>query len=157
MDDPTLAARGSACSVRAGGQSARVAWSIRRRVRLAGATLPAALCALLLAAAPAGSTQARAQTRSIPLARARAAIMRSAPPGSAPEIGRCARGREWTTCAVYERRVLTEEDGTSYPVMLDFQEAVGERAHHLVFVTREVSMSVPRPATQPPATPAPSG
>ena len=80
--------------------------------------------------------------------------MRNSPPGSAPTLGRCARGREWTTCAVYERRTLTEGDGTSYRVTLDFQEAVGERAHRLVFVTREVTMSVPRPATQPPA---PSG
>lgn len=69
--------------------------------------------------------------------------MKTSPQGSTPTVGRCARGPEWTTCAVYERRVLTEEDGRSYPVMLRFRESVGERAHLLIFVTREVTMSVP--------------
>lgn len=75
--------------------------------------------------------------------------MKTSPKGGSPRIGRCRRSREWTTCAVYERRVLTEEDGRSYPVTLAFQEAVGERAHQLIFVTKQVAMLVPAAVVDP--------
>ena len=101
------------------------------------------ICAPLVIPASAGGYP---PTRSVPLARARAAIMKSSPRGTRPTIGRCRRSREWTTCEVYERRTLSEEGGGSYPVTLDFTECVGERAHRLVFNTREVKMIVPAAA-----------
>jgi hypothetical protein len=113
----------------------------RRRARLAVLAAAAlVLCTPLLAPASAGGD---APTRSIPLARARAAIMKASPRGDRPTIGRCRRSREWTTCEVYERRTLSEEGGGSYQVTLDFTECVGERAHRLIFNTREVRMIIP--------------
>jgi hypothetical protein len=117
----------------------------RRRARFAVIAAAAlVLCIPLLAPASAGGD---APTRSVPLARARAAIMKTSPRGDRPTIGRCRRSREWTTCEVYERRTLSEEGGGSYPVTLDFTECVGERAHRLIFYTREVKLIVPAAAS----------
>jgi hypothetical protein len=95
------------------------------------------LCALL--AAPVGASR-YPRTRSVSLARARAAIIKTSPRDSKPRIGRCRRSREWTTCDVYERRRLSEAGGASYPVTLEFIECVGARGHMLIFNTREVAL-----------------
>lgn len=103
-----------------------------------------ALLVLLLAPVSSARARGHARTRSVPLARAREAIRKRSPPGSRPTIGRCRRTREWTVCTVSERRTLSEEDGASYSVTLDFTECVGERAHMLIFNTRDVRLIVPR-------------
>lgn len=117
----------------------------RRTLRYARFTLlllaPGALTGVF--PAPATGAARYPPTRSVSLARARAAIRKSSPAGTHPRIGRCTRSLQWTTCAVYERRILSEESGASYAVTLDFTESVGERAHRLIFDTREVTLSVP--------------
>ncbi len=119
--------------------------SARRTRERAGFTVALAVGLLLLCCAlavPAGAS-GHLPTHSVPLPRARAAIIHNAPPGARPEIGRCDRSREWTACEVHESRTLTDEAGISYPVTLSFVECVGERAHRLVFETRDATMRLP--------------
>jgi hypothetical protein len=123
------------------GSSAR---RTRERARFAAALVVSSLVAFLcFALAARVGASPNPATRSVAFARARAAIIHNAPPGAHPEIGHCSRSREWTACRVHESRTLTDEAGISYPITLSFIECVGERAHRLVFQTRDATMRLP--------------